>query len=117
MLLVHSRQTENRQTDIQTSAEHSGPTRDRAVLVTSDALVDAEVVGLRLQHGQRVPAVVTALNAHSAALRQKLLVPVPRQQRHRTADHVHPQRAAHAHLVRLVAYLLLEDRRKACAAQ
>jgi len=97
-----------------TSTEHPGTAGDRAVLVARHALVDAEVVGFRLQDGQRVAAVVCAHDAHPASLRQQLLVAVPRQQRHRVADDVHPQRAAVAHVVRLVADLLLEDRRKTC---
>ena len=97
-----------------TSTEHPGTAGDRAVLVARHALVDAEVVGFRLQDGQRVAAVVCAHDAHPASLRQQLLVTVPRQQRHRVADDVHPQRAAVAHVVRLVADLLLEDRRKTC---
>ena len=87
------------------------------MLVTSDALVDAEVVGLRLQNGERVTAVVGAHDANSAAFREQFLVPVPRQYRHRVADHVYFQRTAVADVVRLVADLLLKDRRETCTRQ
>jgi len=100
--------------DVHTSAEHARSARDGAVLVARDALVDAEVVGLGLQDGERVAAVVGAGDADAPALRQQFVVAVPRQQRHRRADRVHLERAAVADVVRLVADLLLEDRRKPC---
>lgn len=99
-------------TNALTSEQHAGSTRHRAVSVAGHALVDAEVVGLRTEHGQREVTVVRAGRSHPASVRQQFLVAVPRHGWPRPADQVHSECAAVAHVVRLVSDLLLEDRRE-----
>ena len=95
-----------------TSEQHAGATGDGSVAVASDALVHAEVVRLRAEYGDGEVAVVETRRPHSPAVRQQLLVAIPRHGGPRAADQVHSQRAAIAHVVRLVTDLLLEDRRE-----